>query len=336
MSSDSRYYWVKLDYSRFESGGDLDFLMGQPNGSEYVALYLMLCLNTRNTDGELISKLGEVIIPYDVDKIKRDCKYFSRDTIVIALSLFKQLGLIFEQENGILKINSFDSMVGSTSTSAARVKRMRERQKALAIESECNTVQQDNTEALQCNAKCNENVTTDIREKNKEVIEDSLEDNKLSSHSSSFVPHPSKEKCETPAEPQKIFINFPLLGGKSVDITEEWCDEQQRLFGNAVNIRDEIKLAIAWCHANHYKQKWKAFLNSWFNTCLKKGGSAVPYVPEENSEEDKPYVAVNLRSKEEEEARVARAKALTSQVKARWQKQQEELLNEWNSRRNEE
>ena len=164
----------------------------------------------------------------------------------------------------------------------------------------------------------------------------SSKDNKLSSHSSSFVPPLSEEKGETPAESQKIFINFPLLGGKSVDITEEWCDEQQKLFGNAVNIRDEIKLAIAWCHANHYKQKWKAFLNNWFNTCLKKGGSAVPYVPEENSEEDKPYVAVNLRSKEEEEARVARAKALTSQVKARWQKQQEELLNEWNSRRNEE
>lgn len=205
MSSDGRYYWVKLDYSRFENGGDLDFLMGQPNGSEYVALYLMLCLNTRNTDGELISKLGEVIIPYDVEKIKRDCKYFSRDTIAIALSLFKQLGLVFEQENGILKINSFDSMVGSTSTSAARVKRMRERQKALAIESECNTVQQDNTEALHCNAKCNKNVTTDIRdksldirEKNKEVIEDSLEDNKLSSRSSSFVqPHSDNQLPKT-------------------------------------------------------------------------------------------------------------------------------------------
>lgn len=175
-----------------------------------------------------------------------------------------------------------------------------------------------------------------IKYNNNENNEDSFEDNKLSSHSSSFVPPLSEEKGETPAESQKIFINFPLLGGKSVDITEAWCDEQQKLFGNSVNIRNEIKLAIAWCHANHYKQKWQAFLNNWFNTCLKKGGSAVPYVPEENSEEDKPYVAVNLRSKEEEEARVARAKALTSQVKARWQKQQEELLNEWNSRRNEE
>ena len=333
MSSDSRYYWVKLDYSRFESGGDLDFLMGQPNGSEYVALYLMLCLNTRNTDGELISKLGEVIIPYDVDKIKRDCKYFSRDTIVIALSLFKQLGLIFEQENGILKINSFDSMVGSTSTSAARVKRMRGRQKALAIESECNTVQQDNTEALQCNAKCNENVTTDIRdksldirEKNKEVIEDSLEDNKLSSHSSSFVPPLSEEKGETPAESQKIFINFPLLGGKSVDITEAWCDEQQRLFGNAVNIRDEIKLAIAWCHANHYKQKWKAFLNNWFNTCLKRGGSITPYIPEEESTPITPYISEE--SKEEKEARLEEVRKATRAIRERARLQEEERQKE--------
>lgn len=222
MSSDGRYYWVKLDYSRFENGGDLDFLMGQPNGSEYVALYLMLCLNTRNTDGELISKLGEVIIPYDVEKIKRDCKYFSRDTIVIALSLFKQLGLIFEQENGILKINSFDSMVGSTSTSAARVKRMRERQKTLAIESECNTVQQDNTEALHCNAKCNKNVTTDIRdksldirEKNKEVTEDSLKDNKLSSRSSSFVQPHSDNQWTTNGQPMDC-IGKDSIGEDSI------------------------------------------------------------------------------------------------------------------------
>lgn len=167
----------------------------------------------------------------------------------------------------------------------------------------------------------------------KSYIEDSLEDNKLSSRSSSFVPPLSDEKGETPAESQKIFINFPLLGGKSVDITEEWCDEMQTLYGNTVNVRDEIKLALAWCNTNTKKKDWKKFLNNWFSNCLKRGGSSSPYIPEENAETDRPCASSSLKSKEEEEARVARAKKLTSQVKARWAKQQEELAKEWNSRR---
>ena len=57
MAEDKRFYWVKLDYRRFETGGDLDFLMGQKGGAEYVVLYMMLCLNTRNTQGVAVMTL---------------------------------------------------------------------------------------------------------------------------------------------------------------------------------------------------------------------------------------------------------------------------------------
>lgn len=81
----------------------VDFLMSQKNGANYVVLYQMLCLKTVNTGGELSRQIGEVIIPFDVDKIQRDCKYFEKDTIIVALELYKKLGLVYENKNGFYK-----------------------------------------------------------------------------------------------------------------------------------------------------------------------------------------------------------------------------------------
>lgn len=114
MAEEKRYYWIKLKDS-FMTSDAVDFLMSQKNGSDYVVLYQMLCLKTVNTNGELVRQIGEVIIPFDIDKIQRDCKYFSYDTVAVAMELFKKLGLIYEQENGYLKIAKFDELVGSES-----------------------------------------------------------------------------------------------------------------------------------------------------------------------------------------------------------------------------
>lgn len=131
--AERRNYWIKLHGYHFESNGDFDFLMSQKNGAEYIVLYQLLCLNTMNTKGELVSQLGEVIIPYDVDKITRDCKYFSRDTVVVALELYKKLGLIYSQEDGVLRITNHDEMVGSEASSAKRMRVLREKRKQEAL-----------------------------------------------------------------------------------------------------------------------------------------------------------------------------------------------------------
>ena len=112
-----RYYWIKLT-DRFMTSDTVDFLMGQKDGANYVVLYQMLCLKTVNNNGELSRTIGEVIIPYDEEKIQRDMKYFSIDTIRVAMTLYKKLGLIYEQENGTLKIADFENMIGSQTISA--------------------------------------------------------------------------------------------------------------------------------------------------------------------------------------------------------------------------
>lgn len=130
MAETKKYYWIKLK-TDFYNSEQIDFLMSQTNGSEYVVLYQMLCVNTANTNGVMASRLGEMIIPYDVDKIVRDTKYFKKDTVIVALELFKRLGLIYEEDNQILRIANFDEMVGSESKWAEKKRIYREKQKLL-------------------------------------------------------------------------------------------------------------------------------------------------------------------------------------------------------------
>lgn len=161
MKEQKRYYWIKLKTDFFNQE-TIDFLLSQENGCQYIVLYQMLCLNTANNNGEMVTRIGEMIVPYDINKIVRDTKYFNFDTVAVALELFKKLGLIYQEEGQILKIANFDEMVGSESSSAKRVREFRERQKAL----------QSNIEVTQENrVKSIENRDKILDNRDKEIIE---------------------------------------------------------------------------------------------------------------------------------------------------------------------
>lgn len=150
MENNKRFYWIKLK-TNFFSREDIDFLLSQKNGCEYVVLYQMLCLNTANNDGRLESKIGELLVPYNAEKIVRDCKYFDIDTVNVAMSLYKKLGLIYEEESdGVLKISNYDEMVGSETKFAQQKRLYREKKKLLqsnTIVTDCNEdIVQDNVE----------------------------------------------------------------------------------------------------------------------------------------------------------------------------------------------
>ena len=153
MSEIKRYYWIKLKTDFFNQE-TIDFLLSQENGCQYIVLYQMLCLNTANNNGEMATRIGEMIVPYDINKIVRDTKYFTYDTVAVALELFKKLGLIYQEEGQILKISNFEDMVGSETSSAKRVREYRERQKAL---------------------QCNADVTQEYRDKRLDIRDKSIE-----------------------------------------------------------------------------------------------------------------------------------------------------------------
>ena len=114
-----RFYWIKLT-DRFMTSDTVDFLMSQKDGANYVVLYQILCLKTVNNNGVLARSLGEMLIPFDIEKIQRDSKWFSMDTVRIALELYKKLGLVYETQDGVLAISDFDKMVGSQSNGAEK------------------------------------------------------------------------------------------------------------------------------------------------------------------------------------------------------------------------
>lgn len=168
MEKSKKYYWIKLK-SNFFDLDTIDWLMSQKNGCEYVVLYQKLCLLTANRNGEMATEIGEMIIPYNAEKIARDTK-FSFDTVVVALDLFKKIGLIYEQDNGILRIPYVEEMVGSETEYARKKREYRKKigeQKAIpALPSE--TMSEDKNGTMSDKSIEIRDKSIEIRDKDKE------------------------------------------------------------------------------------------------------------------------------------------------------------------------
>lgn len=172
MATGKRYYWIKLKES-FMTSDAVDYLMGQPSGANYVVLYQMLCLKTINTDGRLSRRIGEVVIPYDIPKIARDTKWFSEDTVRVALNLYKALGLIYQDVDGCLVLVDHKNLVGSETDYAERNRRLRASQQASLAEHNVYTdVSTDVSENVSTD------IETDIRDQIPEIREQSTEPEK--------------------------------------------------------------------------------------------------------------------------------------------------------------
>ena len=174
MATGKRFYWIKLKDTFFTSD-TVDFFMSQPNGANYVVLYQMLCLRTANTDGRLSRQIGEIIIPYDISKITRDCKWFSEDTVRVALELYKKFGLVYEDTDGTLVMSDHNSLVGSETDyayqkKAQRVKERIDREWRLQLEGgNVDSVHSDVHDDV-----C-KNVHTDIRDKRLDIRDKNID-----------------------------------------------------------------------------------------------------------------------------------------------------------------
>lgn len=156
MATGKRYYWIKLK-DTFMTSDAVDFLMSQPDGANYVVLYQMLCLKTINTGGKLERHIGEIIIPYDDAKIQRDAKWFTIDTVRVALNLYKALGLVYVDNDGTLVLADYENLVGSETDWAAQKKTQRQGQ-----------LPQPTVDNVHTNV--HDNVHTDIEKENRDQI----------------------------------------------------------------------------------------------------------------------------------------------------------------------
>ena len=233
---EKRYYWIKLT-DRFITSDTVDFLMSQSNGAEYVVLYQMLCLKTVNTGGELARHLGEIIVPYDAKKIQRDCKYFSLDTITVALHLYKQLGLVYESEEGILKIANYDRLIGSEGESAERMRRLRSNRKGHeALTSHC--------DAQSAHGKKDSSPTPPTENTEKEIEKDkeTPTDKDITPEASDLSVGQSESSLSRDGEDGDLtFYHDFLIEHLDGERKEEFCSQDGQRFRNVVRRLKEMR-----------------------------------------------------------------------------------------------
>ena len=255
MATGKRFYWMKLKES-FMTSDTIDYFMSQPDGANYVVLYQMLCLKTINTDGRLSRQIGEVVIKYDIPKIQRDLKWFSADTIRVALNLYKSFGLVYEDIDGVLVLADHNNLVGCETDWGEKKRRQR------------------NSPALQSG----DNVPTDVpttvpteienRDRDKEIRDKSLDkDTDIED---------TEDSCAEPVTVSAPPIISIILNDKSFfDVSPEdynrWCELYP-----AVNVMQELRKMSSWITDNPKRRKTKSgirrFINAWLSKEQDKGG----------------------------------------------------------------
>ena len=151
---EKRYHWLKLKEDFFEEDA-IEWLEEQENGKEYVLFYLKLCLKSIKSKGILIRRVGTMLVPYDTHKLSEMTKT-DFDTVVVAMKLFREIGLVEIQDSGEIYLTELNEMIGSEAKSTSRSRLCRERKR---YESEIIGTLQCNADATLVEHNCNADAT---------------------------------------------------------------------------------------------------------------------------------------------------------------------------------
>ena len=158
-----KFYWMKLREDFFDDDA-MEWLEEQPKGKEYALFYLKLCLKSLKTNGLLIRTVGTLLVPYDTVKLAEITKT-DFDTVVVAMELLKNIGLVEILEGGEICIPRMEEMIGSETDKASIMRRIREQKKML----EGNIVTEELPESYQYNS--GNNVTRELPESYQNVTQ---------------------------------------------------------------------------------------------------------------------------------------------------------------------
>lgn len=277
---EKKKFWIRLEPSRLENGGDLDFLMSLDNGSDYVALYIKLCSITYEVRGEFVSRFGSMTIPYDIDKITKECKYFSADTVAKALEIYEQIGLISRNENGTIFFPAYESYIDEESASAGRVRALRKK-KAL----HCN---KDVT--LDVTQKCTKNVTSPLHCNTNVTLDVTLKEGP------DGFPCPPEKIIKIPP-----ILSFPQESEKTLTKEDAHEDETR---GGSIPSLEEVKAyfkgnflkgdselffyhykSLGWKNNGHPIEDWKARARCWHINQMK-------YYPDKSTKTTEDFIPV--------------------------------------------
>lgn len=127
------YYWIKLRQGMMQST-EIKLLMRQPDGGWYFSIYIYLIMMSINSNGRLIQKVGEIEMVYDLTTLTQELMFFKIDTIRVAIAMLKDLKLIYSDEDNVLCITNFNSLVGQETGWAEQKRKQKEREELECVE----------------------------------------------------------------------------------------------------------------------------------------------------------------------------------------------------------
>jgi len=171
-SKQKRYFWLKLKEDWF-SGTTEKYLKSLPAGDSLLITYLKIQLMSLKTEGflkyERLLPSAEEEIAMLIDEPVNNVR--------LLINVLLKTGAIERLDDNSLYLLSLQNLIGSEGSSTDRVRRFRERQKALQcnnnqlqIEGEIlsdSELNVENSKALQCN----DNVTQDVTDENLKLLQ---------------------------------------------------------------------------------------------------------------------------------------------------------------------
>ena len=184
MAKAKRYYWVKLKEDFFQDEV-ISWIEEQEKGIYYTNFYLKLCLKAMNSEGLLIRRIGDMLIPYDVKNLSK-ITGVDQDTVIVAMELLKKTGLVEILENGEIYLTQLQNMIGSESGWAEKKRLQREKKKS-----------RDNVPKLEDNVqnKSGQSPTDIDKDIDKDIDIDNkvyIQENKVSEYASENLSYMSK------------------------------------------------------------------------------------------------------------------------------------------------
>lgn len=176
-----KLFWIKLKKDFFDDPKILK-IRSVAGGDTYTCIYLKLLLKSLDDDGVIFFDGIEPTIEAEIALKIREQEI----NVKAAMAIFESLGLLQKGEDDDVRLPEAVSLSGGECDSAKRVREFRAKQKE--------------AKALQCNDEVtsgNENVTTDIRDRERKNIK--KESPKNSKNKNSEIQHTPKQNFVKPS-----------------------------------------------------------------------------------------------------------------------------------------
>ena len=137
MADEKKYYWLKLKRDFFKRH-DIRIIEEMPNGKDYILFYLKMLIESIDHEGEL--RFSETI-PYN-EQMLSVVTNTNVDIVKSAMKIFIDLNMIDILDDSTIYMAEVTKLIGSETAGASRVRKHREKQKALQCntdETKCNT-----------------------------------------------------------------------------------------------------------------------------------------------------------------------------------------------------